>query len=208
MKLIVGLGNPGAEYARTRHNLGFMVIDECARTLKAGWGRTRFHGEIAEVILDGEKCLFLKPQTYMNLSGSSLAEAAAFFKLDWNDVLVVHDDLDLAFGRLKIKIGGADGGHRGIRSILQHAPNDFVRARLGIGRPRPGQDAAAYVLEGFAQPEAALLEEFVSAGAKAVQLWLTRGTIQASNRYNGKALVSLAPPPAEAEKTESEKPAL
>ena len=191
MKLIVGLGNPGAEYARTRHNLGFMVIDEAARRLKAGWGRSRFHGEVAEVLVGGEKCLFLKPQSFMNLSGSSLSEAAAFFKLDWADVLVAHDDLDLTFGRVKIKIGGADGGHRGMRSILQHAPNSFVRARLGVGRPRPGQDAADYVLQTFAGPEAALLDEFVTEAAKAVELWLARGTVLAANRYSGKALVAL-----------------
>lgn len=195
MKLLVGLGNPGPEYELTRHNLGFLVMDALAERVGARWGRIRFHAEVAEASVGGEKWLLLKPQTFMNLSGSSVAEAAAFFKVAWEDVLVAHDDLDLAFGRIKIKIGGSDGGHRGIRSLLQHAPNAFVRARLGVGRPALHQDAADYVLHPFLAPEAALLDDYVVAAAAAVELWAKDGLVKALNRYNGRALVELPPEP-------------
>ena len=149
--LVVGLGNPGREYARNRHNVGHMVVDELARRHDGSW-RSKFSGQLAEIRLDGHKLALLKPETFMNESGQSVGAAARFFKLDPGAVLVVHDEGDLERGRLQLRLGGGLGGHNGLRSIAQHLKTqDFLRLRVGVGRPGRGdpRPLADYVLADF-----------------------------------------------------------
>jgi PTH1 family peptidyl-tRNA hydrolase len=149
--LVVGLGNPGREYAGNRHNVGWMVVDELARRHGGGW-RAKFSGRLAEIRLDGHKVALLKPETYMNESGRSVNGAVRFFKLEPGEVLVVHDEGDFDLGRLELKVGGGHGGHNGLRSIAQHLKSpDFLRLRVGVGRPERGdpRPLADYVLSDF-----------------------------------------------------------
>ena len=150
--LVVGLGNPGREYARNRHNAGWMVVDELARRHGGTWG-SKFSGQLAEIRLDGHKLVLLKPETYMNDSGRSVGGATRFYKLEPGEVLVVHDEGDFELGRLELKLGGGAGGHNGLRSIAQHLGTpDFLRLRVGVGRPERGdpRPLADYVLSDFA----------------------------------------------------------
>jgi peptidyl-tRNA hydrolase, PTH1 family len=149
--LVVGLGNPGREYAANRHNVGFMVVDELARRHDGSW-RSKFSGQLAEIRLDGHKLALLKPETFMNESGQSVGAAMRFFKLDPDAVLVVHDEGDLERGRLQLRLGGGLGGHNGLRSIASHLKTqDFLRLRVGVGRPGRGdpRPLADYVLANF-----------------------------------------------------------
>ena len=149
--LVVGLGNPGREYARNRHNVGWMVVDELARRHGGGW-RSKFSGQLAEIRLDGHKVALLKPETYMNESGRSVAAAARFFKVDPDAILVVHDESDLDLGRLQARRGGGLAGHNGLRSVAgQLGTSDFLRLRIGVGRPERGdpRPLADYVLSDF-----------------------------------------------------------
>lgn len=186
MILIVGLGNPGAEYAQTRHNVGFMVADRLGERCRADW-RDKFQGSFCLVELAGERVALLKPKTYMNESGRSVGAALGFYKLDPAQVLVVHDDLDLPFGALRLKQGGGDAGHRGLRSIAAYlSSSDFVRLRIGIGRPPPDfrGDAADFVLRGFPPAERADLDDVVHRAADAVTQVLARGLAAAMNATN------------------------
>ena len=149
--LIVGLGNPGREYARNRHNVGWLVVDELARRHGGSW-RAKFSGQLAEVRIDGHKVALLKPETYMNDSGKAVQAALRFFKLEPDAVLVVHDESDLKTGRLQARPGGGLAGHNGLRSIAQHLGTpDFLRLRVGVGRPERGdrRPLADYVLSDF-----------------------------------------------------------
>ena len=149
--LVAGLGNPGREYARNRHNVGYMVVDELARRHGGRW-RSKFSGQVAEIRLDEHKVALLKPETYMNESGRSVGAAARFFKVAPDSVLVVHDDGDLELGRLQARLGGGLAGHNGLRSIAQHLQTpDFLRLRIGVGRPERGdrRPLADYVLSDF-----------------------------------------------------------
>jgi peptidyl-tRNA hydrolase, PTH1 family len=149
--LVVGLGNPGREYARNRHNVGHMVVDELARRHDGSW-RSKFSGQLAEIRLDGHKLALLKPETFMNESGQSVGAAMRFFKLDPDAVLIIHDEGDLDRGRLQLRLGGGLGGHNGLRSIASHLKtNDFLRLRVGVGRPGRGdpRPLADYVLADF-----------------------------------------------------------
>ncbi|HEX7527336.1 MAG TPA: aminoacyl-tRNA hydrolase [Gaiellaceae bacterium] len=149
--LVVGLGNPGREYARNRHNVGYMVVEELAKRHDGSW-RSKFSGQLAEIRLDGHKLALLKPETFMNESGQSVSAAARFFKLDPDAVLVIHDEGDLERGRLQLRLGGGLGGHNGLRSIAQHLKTqDFLRLRVGVGRPGRGdpRPLADYVLADF-----------------------------------------------------------
>jgi peptidyl-tRNA hydrolase, PTH1 family len=149
--LVVGLGNPGREYARNRHNVGHMVVDELARRHDGSW-RSKFSGQLAEIRLDGHKLALLKPETFMNESGQSVGAAMRFFKLDPDAVLVVHDEGDLERGRMQLRLGGGLGGHNGLRSIASHLKTqDFLRLRVGVGRPGRGdpRPLADYVLADF-----------------------------------------------------------
>jgi PTH1 family peptidyl-tRNA hydrolase len=149
--LVVGLGNPGREHVRNRHNVGWMVADELARRHDGAW-RGKFSGQLAEIRLDGHKIALLKPETFMNESGTSVGAAARFYKLDPESVLVVHDEGDFDLGRLQLRLGGGSGGHNGLRSIAQHLrTQDFLRLRVGVGRPGRGdpRPLADYVLADF-----------------------------------------------------------
>lgn len=159
--LVVGLGNPGGKYARNRHNIGFMALDEAARDHGFGVWRTKFHGEISEGRLGGKRIVLLKPMTFMNESGRSVGEAARFLKVAPQDVIVVHDELDLAPGKCRVKMGGGHAGHNGLRSIHAHLSPDYARVRLGIGHPGDKNLVSGYVLHDFSKADESLLDNLL-----------------------------------------------
>jgi peptidyl-tRNA hydrolase, PTH1 family len=182
--LVAGLGNPGREYERTRHNVGWLVADELARR-HGGSFRSKFSGRLAETRLDDLRLALLKPETYMNESGRSLAAAARFFKVEPPALLVVHDDVDLDAGRLQARRGGGLAGHNGLRSIAQAlGTQDFLRLRIGVGRPGRGdrRPVADYVLSPF-EPEEDV-DELVSRSADAVEALARDGLERTQSRYN------------------------
>jgi PTH1 family peptidyl-tRNA hydrolase len=182
--LVVGLGNPGREYERHRHNVGAMVADELARRHGGSW-RSKFSGRIAEIRLDGHKLALLEPQTYMNDSGRSVGAAAAFFKVVPEAVLVVHDESDLELGRLQLRLGGGLAGHNGLRSIAQHLKTqEFLRLRVGVGRPERGdpRPLADFVLSDFEPHED--VETIVSRAADAVETLDAAGLEVAQREFN------------------------
>ncbi len=170
MRLVVGLGNPGAGYADNRHNIGYMAVDAIVRRHSFGPFRARFQGDVAEGRIGGDKVLALKPRTYMNLSGQAVAQAARFFKLAPEDVIVLHDDLDLAPGKMRVKKGGGAGGHNGLKSIDAHLGRDYWRVRLGIGHPGERDQVTQFVLQDFAKADRAWLEPLLDAVAAAFPL--------------------------------------
>jgi peptidyl-tRNA hydrolase, PTH1 family len=182
--LIAGLGNPGREYAATRHNAGWMVVDELARRYAGAW-RSKFSGQLAEIRMDGSRLALVKPETYMNESGKSIAAAGRFFKVPVDAVLVVHDDVDLEEGRLQARLGGGLAGHNGLRSIAQAlGSQEFVRLRIGVGRPGRGdrRSVADYVLAPFA-PETDV-DALVGRSADAVETIAREGLVAAQQRFN------------------------
>ena len=183
VKLIVGLGNPGREYAATRHNIGFTVVDELARRLSATDKRTRFRAEVLETFHNGEKIVLVKPQTYMNLSGVSVREASRWYKAPAEDVLVVADDIDLPFGTLRMRAAGSSGGHNGLKSIFEElGSQDVPRLKIGVGRG--SGHATRQVLTRFSPEEARMLPDIVAAAADCVLEWERHGIIDAMNRCN------------------------
>jgi PTH1 family peptidyl-tRNA hydrolase len=179
--LVVGLGNPGREYARNRHNVGWLVVDELARRHGGSW-RSKFSGQIAEVRIDSHKVALLKPETYMNESGRSVQAAARFFKVDADSILVVHDEGDFDLGRLQARRGGGLAGHNGLRSIAQQlGTQDFLRLRVGVGRPGRGdpRPLADYVLSNFEPQDDA--DRIVADAADAVELLDAEG-LEATQR--------------------------
>ncbi|WP_448953567.1 aminoacyl-tRNA hydrolase [Labrys neptuniae] len=170
MRLFVGLGNPGAKYAANRHNIGFLAIDEMARRHRFAPWRSRFQGQICEGTVGSERVLLLKPQTYMNESGQSVGEAMRFFKIGLGDLTVFHDELDLAPAKLRVKVGGGNAGHNGLRSITAHCGNDYRRARLGIGHPGDKALVHHFVLSDFAKAEWPWVEDLCTACADAAPL--------------------------------------
>jgi peptidyl-tRNA hydrolase, PTH1 family len=182
--LVAGLGNPGGGYARTRHNVGFLVADELARRHDGSF-RSKFNGQLAEVRLDALRLAILKPETYMNVSGKSVAAARKFFKVDPEELLIVHDDVDLAPGRLQARAGGGLAGHNGLRSIGSAlGTQDFLRLRIGVGRPERGdpRPVADYVLSEF---DAEIdVEGLVRRAADAVESLARDGLEAAQSRYN------------------------
>ena len=182
--LVVGLGNPGREYERTRHNAGWLVVDELARRHGGGW-RGKFAGQIAEVRVGDERLALLKPETYMNESGRSVGAAAAFFKLEPEEVLVVHDEGDFDLGRLELKVGGGLAGHNGLRSIARDlGTQDFLRLRIGVGRPERGdpRPLADFVLANFEPHENP--DELVARAADAVETLVAQGVERAQVQVN------------------------
>lgn len=165
MHLLVGLGNPGGRYARNRHNVGFMAVDAIARAHRAAPWRRRFQGEAAEVVLGTERAILLKPETWMNESGRAVAEAQRFYKVALADVTVFHDELDLAPSKLRVKAGGGNAGHNGLRSITAQCGNDYRRVRLGIGHPGDKALVHAYVLNDFGKDEWPWVEDLCDACA-------------------------------------------
>jgi peptidyl-tRNA hydrolase, PTH1 family len=182
--LVVGLGNPGREYARNRHNVGWLVVDELARRHGGSW-KEKFSGRLAEIRLDGHKIALLKPETYMNESGRSVSAASRFYKLEPDAVLVVHDEGDLDLGRLQARMGGGLAGHNGLRSIAQHLrTQDFLRLRVGVGRPERGdpRPLADFVLSDFEPHEDA--ETIVARAADAVETLDAEGLEPAQRKFN------------------------
>jgi len=161
MKLFAGLGNPGAKYSGNRHNIGFMALDAIARAHGFGPWRAKFQGELTEGTLGSEKVILLKPMTFMNLSGQSVGAALRFYKLDPADLVVFHDELDLAPGKLRLKQGGGHAGHNGLRSIHEHIGPDYGRLRLGIGHPGHKDRVAPYVLSDFAKSDQDWLDDLL-----------------------------------------------
>jgi PTH1 family peptidyl-tRNA hydrolase len=186
MLLVVGLGNPGREYASHRHNVGFMAVDGLALRVKADPFREKFSGEWARAEIAGEPAILLKPQTYMNESGRSVQAALAFFKIAPDELVVLHDELDIPFGELRLKPGGGHAGHNGLRSIMAVAGGDFGRVRLGIGRPPPGSrgEVVDFVLSSFDADERAALPDLLKKAGDSVLDIARRGFGPAMNARN------------------------
>jgi PTH1 family peptidyl-tRNA hydrolase len=165
MRLFVGLGNPGSRHAGNRHNVGFMAVDAIARAAGAPPWRRRFQGEATEAVLGSERVLIFKPQTYMNESGRAVAQAQRFYKIPLGDVVVFHDELDLPPGKLRVKLGGGNAGHNGLRSITALCGNDYRRVRIGIGHPGDKALVHPYVLSDFAKAEEPWVEDLARACA-------------------------------------------
>lgn len=184
MQLFVGLGNPGAKYARNRHNIGFMALDRIAEDHGFGPWKSKFQGQIAEGRLGGDKVLLLKPETFMNLSGQSVGEAMRFYKLEPGDVTVFHDELDLAPGKVRVKQGGGHAGHNGLRSIHGHIGEAYRRVRLGIGHPGRKEAVAGYVLRDFPKADEGWLDDVLRG--------LSDGADQLAAGDNGKFMNAVA----------------
>lgn len=185
MKLVVGLGNPGGQYECTRHNVGFMVVDEFARRLNVTSFKERHRALIGECKHEGETLLLVKPLTYMNLSGEAVGEIARWYKIEPEDIIVIFDDLDLDVGRLRIRIKGSSGGHRGIESLLVHLGVDsFPRFRIGIGRPPEGFTVPNYVLSRFKEDEEKNINEAIDKACNALIVATKEGVTKAMNQFN------------------------
>jgi PTH1 family peptidyl-tRNA hydrolase len=191
VRLLVGLGNPGAKYAETRHNIGFMAVDEIVRRHSFGPWRRKFEGQCAEGTIDGEKILALKPETFMNESGRSVGAALRFFKLAPADVTVIHDEIDLAAGKIHFKVGGGHAGHNGLRSIDSHIGKDYARVRLGVGHPGEPERVTSHVLDSFSKADQTWLTPLIDAVAEAAP-HLAKGDGQ---RFLTQVALILKPPP-------------
>lgn len=186
--LVAGLGNPGKDYERNRHNIGFRVVDELARRCEARFDQKKSHGKLAIARRDGRALYLLKPQNFVNMSGRSVAPVARFYKVPPERLLVVCDDIDLPFARIRIRPEGSSGGHNGLKSIIQELGNrqDFPRIRIGVGRPPHVREAVVgHVLEDFSRSEEEALEAVVTDAADAAGLILSGEITQAMDRYNG-----------------------
>ena len=184
MKIIVGLGNPGKDYKDTRHNIGFMVLEELASRYTVEKQESRFDAIIGHVRIGTEKVLLVKPLTYMNLSGKAVQPLMHWYKLELEDLMVVYDDMDLPMGSLRIRASGGSGGHNGIASISERlASKDFARSRIGIGRPEVGE-AVGWVLGKFSSDEKEQIQIVVKNAADALEKWAKNGITEAMNAYN------------------------
>lgn len=184
--LIVGLGNPGQDYAKTRHNFGFMAVEELARRHNLAFTRAEKKAQIADGLIGDKRVLLVKPQTYMNDSGLAVRALLDFYKIDLTQMIVAADDLDIPFGTLRIRKGGSDGGQRGVRSMIQHlGTKEFARARMGIGRPPGKMDPAAYVLRPFLGDDAITAQLVYERTATAIESWLKDGLDLTMTRFNG-----------------------
>lgn len=202
MKLFVGLGNPGAKYAHNRHNIGFMALDHIAMDHGFGQWRTKFQGQVSEGQLDGEKVILLKPETFMNRSGQSVQEAVRFYKLDLADVIVFHDEIDLAPGKLRVKQGGGHAGHNGLRSIHAHVGDTYGRVRMGVGHPGQKDAVPGYVLKDFPKADLKWLDDMlrgVSDGAAALAMGDT-------GRFQNAVALRLNPPRSSGSQAKNENP--
>jgi len=187
MKLIVGLGNPEARYDGTRHNVGFDVIDLMADKFKIGLDTVKHKGIYGKGKIEGQTVILLKPMTYMNLSGESVSQVAAYYKIAPEDIIVVYDDINLDVGRLRVRGKGSAGGHNGIKNIIAHLhTEDFPRVRVGIGKKHPKMDLADYVLSHFSDEEVKSMQEGYERASEAVALMVNDELERAMNDYNGK----------------------
>jgi PTH1 family peptidyl-tRNA hydrolase len=188
MWLVVGLGNPGKKYERSRHNLGFVVVDVLRRRAGDPAPRERFGADLAEIALAGARALTCKPMEFMNVSGRAVARVAQFWKVSPDHMIVVHDELDLPLERIRLGRGGGHGGHNGLRSIIADwGTADFLRVRVGVGRPPAGHDPASYLLSDFGGEEVAAVPAIAERAAEAVTAIVEHGLTAAMNRFNAQA---------------------
>ena len=193
LRMVVGLGNPGEAYAKTRHNAGFMAVDEVSDAFSIALDKQKFDTRFGIGSVNGVKIVLAKPMAYMNRSGPQVQKIAGYFRILCEDILVVHDDIDLVFGRLKIKEKGGDGGHRGVRSIIDaFGGGDFTRLRIGVGRPDVEKDASDYVLSKFSLEERKVLSQIITSAKDAIVTILCKGTKEGMNRFNNKRIVILS----------------
>ena len=187
LHLIVGLGNPGAEYARTRHNAGFLLVEKLAAKWKCDWANEKkFRARIAKAERDGRRVSLCEPQTFMNLSGETVGALVKFYQLPLKHVLVVVDDADLPLGEIRLRASGSSGGHHGLESIEQHlASIEFARLRIGIGRKDGAREIANFVLGRFEPAEGMVLEKVLGRASDQVECWLNGGIEKAMNQFNG-----------------------
>ena len=187
MHLIVGLGNPGADYAKTRHNAGFLLVEKLAAQWQAGWNSERkFVARMAKADCGEKKVLLCEPQTFMNLSGEAVAAVQQFYQLPLANILVVVDDADLPLGEIRLRPGGGSGGHHGLESVAQHLGSKaYARLRIGIGRKNEARQITGHVLGKFSAEENALLEKVLERAAGQLECWVTAGLQQAMNQFNG-----------------------
>ena len=186
MKLIVGLGNPGIKYRNTRHNIGFLIMERLADKLNISISREKFKGFYTKTSHNNTDIVLLKPQTFMNLSGQSVLSAVNFFKIPVKDILVLHDELDLSFGKIRFKKGGGFAGHNGLKSIGNLlGSKDFNRLRFGIGRPGGKIDVSDYVLQRFSDEESAILDDLIEKSVDAILFYLENGILKAMNQFHG-----------------------
>lgn len=201
VKIIVGLGNPGAQYAQTRHNVGWLVLDELARRAGASWRKEGKDAEVAEVRLGpgvGVKVLLVRPLTFMNASGKAVAPLVSFYKLGGESLLVLQDDLDSPFGLLRVRMGGRHGGQNGVRDIIRLLGHEaFARLKIGISRPPAGWAVPDWVLSRWREEEKADLAELVRLGANAAEVWAASGLAEAQGQFNGTDLRPKPPAPPE-----------
>ncbi|WP_071393068.1 aminoacyl-tRNA hydrolase [Bacillus tuaregi] len=185
MKLIVGLGNPGKQYDKTRHNIGFEVMDALAESLHISLDQAKFKGIYGKAMIDGEKVFLLKPLTYMNLSGESIGAMMDYFQIDIDDLLVIYDDMDLPVGKIRLRQKGSAGGHNGIKSTIAHlGTQEFNRIRVGINRPSNGMSITDYVLGRFTKEEQEQVQEAVEQSVAACREWIKKPFLQVMNTYN------------------------
>jgi PTH1 family peptidyl-tRNA hydrolase len=185
MKIVAGLGNPGIKYERSRHNVGFEVVDQVALTNNAGPWKNNFDSMASECAINGEKVVLLKPQTYMNRSGGAVRKALDFYKLDPDSILVVCDDFNLELGRLRFRANGSAGGQNGVKDVIAALGTEaFARLRVGIDPPPPEWDPADYVLSSFRPAERQKMDETIIDAGRAVELWCREGIAAASNQFN------------------------
>lgn len=186
MKLIVGLGNPGSKYRGTKHNIGFITLDEIAFQEKASFNKHQFESDIAEFFINGEKIILAKPQTFMNESGRSVRPLMTYYNISEEDLLVIYDDLDLPIGRIRLRQKGSAGGHNGIKSLIAHlGTQEFNRIKVGIDRPRAGQEVVNYVLSTFPKATHDDMLQSVQSAAKASLYWASgHGFVDTMNHYN------------------------
>jgi len=187
LRLIVGLGNPGAEYAKTRHNAGFMLAELLAERWRADWSAAKkFHARVAKAERDGSRVLLCEPQTFMNASGESVGAMVKFYQLPLKQLVVAVDDADLPMGEIRLRPGGGSGGHHGLESIQHHlGSREFARLRIGIGRREGAREITGHVLGKFAADEAALMEKVLAKAADQTECWLADGIEKAMSRFNG-----------------------
>ncbi|MEK6224134.1 MAG: aminoacyl-tRNA hydrolase [Thermodesulfobacteriales bacterium] len=188
MMLVVGLGNPGKEYTLTKHNVGFLVVDELGKRVGIDIQKSKFQSLYGEGFLEGNKILLLKPQAYMNRSGGAVSSASDFYKIPPENIIVIHDEMDISLGRIMIKPGGGSAGNNGIKSIISSlGSKDFIRIRIGIGKPNAKSDGANHVLSNFNKSESAMVEESIQTAADAVLEIMNNGLEKAMNKYNVKS---------------------
>ncbi|MBL4721993.1 MAG: aminoacyl-tRNA hydrolase [Alphaproteobacteria bacterium] len=203
MLLLIGLGNPGPKYEKNRHNIGFMAVDEIVHRHGFGAYRARFQSLVAEGKLAGEKVLVIKPTTFMNESGRAVGEAMRFYKLAPSDVLVIHDELDLVPGKIRLRKGGGLAGHNGLRSINAHIGPDFQRMRVGIGHPGEKSRVHGHVLSDFSKAETPLIETLIDAISESADLLAPDGPSDGHSQFMTKVALRLAPPKPKSPKSTS-----